>query len=481
MDKEKNTVLIIGAGPSGLAAAYELIQLNANLKPVIVEKLPCAGGLARTIYDGKSGIDIGGHRLFTKDKYIENIWKKFLIVQNTPSVDDFLAHRTLTYPKEGADPNFVDDVLLIRKRFSAILKNNKLYSYPIRFSFNTFKNLGLINSIIALASYFKSLICKKDNNNIKNFLINRFGYFLYSMFFDKHSKKVWGLDPSLIINHWPKRRVQRMLFRMPSMWEDEYFYPKYGCSQLWNKMAQYILQNGGEIYFNSEFLNFNLVQDKIVSASVNINNVIKEIQAKYFISTIPIANLIKSFDAPYDIKQYALNLPYRDYILVSLFTSKFNLENNTKFPTVSNKSPCSWIYLQNDDTKASRLQIMNNWSPYMVEDFKDNFIISLEYFCSQNDNLWNMSDYELSKLAISEIEKYNLFSRYDINKSIVIREPKAYPIYSGSYQYIDKIKKYLGQYDNLFLSGRNGLHQYINMDYAMVCGINIARDIVKKV
>ncbi len=481
MDDHKHNVLIIGAGPSGLALAYELIKLDSNITPILIEKLSCAGGFARTIYDSGSGIDLGGHRLFTKDKYIESIWKKFLEVQNTPSIDDFLAHRSISYPKSGADPNFIDDVLLIRKRFSSIIQNGKIYSYPIRFGLNTFKNLGFVNSIKALCSYFKALIFRKKADNVENFLINRFGIFLYNLFFNKHSKKVWGIEPSQIKNDWQKTRVQRSLFALPALWEDEYYYPKYGCSQLWNKMTEYIIDNGGQVLFNCEFIGFKISDNRIISANVRLNGEIKEISADFYASSIPISELIKSIDAPYDIKQYALNLSYRDYILVNFYTTKFNLKNYTKFPTVNDITPDSWVYLQTPNTIASRMQIMNNWSPYLVEDFKNNYLISIEYFCNQNDELWNMSDYELTKLAISECERYNFFTRYDIARTKVIRELKAYPVYCGTYNHINEITEYIKKYKNLYLMGRCGLHKYINMDSAMVCGINIARDIIKRI
>ncbi|MBR2069603.1 MAG: NAD(P)-binding protein [Candidatus Gastranaerophilales bacterium] len=479
MDKNKPTALIIGAGPSGLALAYELIQLNSDIRPVIIDKLPQVGGLSRTIYDDKSGIDLGGHRLFTKDKYVESIWKRFLKEQNAPALDDIHANRNLKFQKTGADPNFKDDVLLLRKRFSSVIKDKKKINYPIRFNPDTFKKLGFASSSQALLSYLKALVFKRNEKNFEDFLINKFGRYLYNLYFKEHSKKVWGVEASELVNEWGRERIQKSLFSANKIWEDEYYYPKYGCSQLWDKMAQYIIDNGGDIILNCEFLNFEIKQDNIISAKVKCPNLISDISANYFISSIPISDIIKSVEAPFDIKQNALNLPYRDYILVSLYTTKFNLKNTTKYPTLNDVTPDNWIYLQEKNTIASRLQIMNNWSPYLVEDFKNKYLVSLEYFCNKNDDLWNLSDDEITKLALSECEKYGFFDRYDIYKTKVIRELKAYPVYSGTYKYINKIKNHLKTYKNLYLMGRCGEHKYINMDLAMVCGINIARDINK--
>jgi len=457
MDDKNFNALIIGAGPSGLALAYELIKLKSNIKPLIIDKLAQTGGLARTVYDSNSGIDIGGHRLFTKDKYIEKIWKEFLKIEN---------------------PQIYNDVLMEKQRFSSIIKDEKKYEYPIKFNFETLKQLGFKSSLFAILSYFKALIFKRSEDNIENFLINRFGLYIYNKFFKEHTKKIWGISPEKLFNEWDKNRIQKSLFSIPGFCKDEFYYPKYGCSQLWDKMAQYIIDNGGEIILNCEFKKFRFCGDyKIISAVVEHQGKLKEIPAKYFISSIPLPELVKTIDTPYDIKQNALNLKYRDYIIVSMYSKKFNLKNTTKFETKNNITPDNWIYLQEKDTIASRMQIMNNWSEYLV---RNDYLISFEYFCFENDNLWNLPDEELANLAISEAEKYHLFKKSDVYKTKVIREKKAYPIYTGTYRHINKIKDYLKNYKNLYIMGRYGEHKYINMDYAMVCGITIARDINKR-
>lgn len=479
MDKNKN-ILIIGAGPSGLALAYELIQLKSDIKPVIIDKLPVVGGLSRTIYDESSGIDIGGHRFITKDKYIKSIWFKFLDVQGAPSMDDILAGRNVFYPKCGKDPNVSDDVFLIRRWFSSIIQNNIKYKFPIVFNFDTLKKLGLKSSLIAIFDYLKSLCFTSNPNNLEDFLISRFGFFLYNMFFKKHIEKIWGLEPSEIIHELDNKKIQKNIFSPLKFWEDKYYYPKYGCSQLWNKMAQYIIDNGGTIILNCNFLDFKFSDNKLISAVVECDNMVREISAKYFASSIPLSDLIKALDAPFDVKQNALNLKYRDYISVSFYTNNFNIVNNKKFKTYRNIAPENRIYLQNDKTCSSRLQIMNNLSPYLIDDFKNNFIISLEYFCSVGDYIWNLSDDKLIEFAYNDVLNYGLFDKNNVYKTKVIREQKAYPIYCGNYKYIDKIRNYIKQIPNLYIMGSNGEHKYINMDSAMVCGINIAREINKK-
>ncbi len=487
--------LIIGAGPSGLAVAYELIKNNSGITPVIIEKLNCAGGLSRTVYDGPLGVDIGGHRLFTKNKYVQSIWDEFLEVQNAPSIDDIYCDRDIKYPKIGKDPNKEDDVMLIRKRYSSIIYNKKSFQYPIKMNFETLSNLGFKTSFCAGLSYIKSLLFKRKENNLEDFLINRFGQVLYEIFFKSYTKKVWGVNASVLSSEWGHQRIRKLSllktvlnalfsklnfikFKKETSLIDEFYYPKYGCSQLWDKMAEYIEANGGKILYNSEFVDFSIKGNKIISLKYKNNGQINELIANYFISSMPISDLIKGLDCPFDIKQIALNLPYRDYILVSFYTDDFYIKNKTKFKTVNNITPECWIYLQEKDAIASRIQIMNNWSPYLVGDFRKNYLVSLEYFANKGDDLWNLSDEKIIELAITECEKYNLFSKKNIIKSLVLRELKAYPSYFGSYYNINRVFNYLGRFENLYLTGRNGKHQYNNMDEAMVCGINVAREII---
>ena len=457
MNNNEKIAVIIGAGPSGLALAYELLVSKKNIKPIIIEKLPCVGGLSRTVYFDNLGIDIGGHRLYTKDEYVKSIWDRFLTVQNSPSIDDIMANREIKYPKVGKDPNKNDDVMLIRQRHSSIIFENKFFTYPLKFNFETFSKLGFKTSFIAGCSYIKSIFVKQKENNLEDFMINRFGVVLYSIFFKDYTKKVWGVDASQLSSEWGHERIRKLsLFKtllnsllsgfkiFKSKKEtsliDEFFYPKYGCSQLWNLMADFIVKNGGEIIFNSEFDSFNVQDDKIISIKYKNNNEIREIFANYFISSAPICDIIKGIDAPFDVKQNALNLPYRDYILASFYTNALNLKNYTKFPTVNNITPDCWIYLQEKDAIAARIQIMNNWSPYLVGDFKNKYLVSLEYFVNETDDFYKMTDDEIINFAVNECEKYQLFKKENVIKTKIVRELKAYPSYFGTYANIDKIK-----------------------------------------
>lgn len=498
MNKDKKTVVIIGAGPSGLAAAYELVEKSSDFTPVIIEKLPCVGGISRTVYRNGMGVDIGGHRLYTNDEYVKSIWFKFLKIQNSPSIDDICAKRNNVYPIEGLNPNEEDDVMLLRRRFSSIIYNSEFFPYPLKFSLKTFLKLGLFTSFYAGLSYIKSMIFKRKEVTLEDFMINRFGEVLYSIFFKDYTKKVWGKDASELSCEWGHQRIRKLSlfktilnsilsqfkflkFKKETSLIDEFYYPKFGCSQLWDLMAKHIENKGGKIIYASEFEDFTLHNDTILSVKYkNSSGRVVEIPANYVISTIPIKDLIKGLDAPFDIKQDALNLPYRDYILVSFYCDKFNLKNITDYKTVNNITPDCWIYLQERDAIAARIQIMNNWSPYLVKDFREKYLISLEYFVNETDDFWNQDDSEIIEIAQNEAAKYNLFSKENILDAFVVRQKKAYPAYFGTYKNIDKIKNYLSNFKNLYLAGRNGQHKYNNMDEAMVCGITVARDIINK-
>ena len=489
MKKNDKTVVILGAGPCGLSVAYELIAKKSNIKPIIIEKLPVVGGLSRTVYKDGLGVDIGGHRLHTQFDYIKSIWDKFLTVQNAPSVDDICVNRENKYPEIGKNPNEEDDVMLIRQRFSSIIYENNFYRYPLSFSFETLKKLGLKTSILAGFSYLKTFFSKREEKSLEDFMINRFGCVLYNIFFKDYTKKVWGVEPSVLSSEWGHQRIRKLSlfktilnsvldkfkfikFKRETSLIDKFFYPKFGCSQLWAKMAQYICEHGGEIILNSEFDSFNIENGRIIGVKYkNSNNEIVENSANYVVSTIPISELILGLDAPYDIKQNAINLPYRDYILVSFYVDEFNLKNYSNYKTVNNITPDCWIYLQERDAIAARIQIMNNWSPYLVGDFKKNYLISLEYFVNEGDEFWNMTDDEIISIAQKEASKYNLFSKKSILKSFVVKEKKAYPSYFGTYKHLDKIKNHLNEFDNLYLSGRNGQHKYNNMDHSILTAI----------
>ncbi len=484
--------IIIGAGPAGLSAAYHLITETENVKPIIIEKTNSVGGISKTITENGNATDIGPHRLFSKNQEIINLWEKLLPLQGSPAIDDKILNRHATLKTGGPNPENVDNVMLKRKRFSRIFYLGKFFDYPISLKVETILNLGLKRTTKAGFSYLKSCIHKVPEHSLEDFMINRFGKVLYKMFFEKYTEKVWGIHPSNISKEWGEQRIKGISlskvlinallspFKLISKNKketsliEEYYYPKFGCSQLWQIMADAITSNGGEILFNTNVTKFGIQDGKIYNVTATCQNEEKIYNADYIISSMPIKELISGMEnVPNDVKYVAENLQYRDYILASYLAKDVNLPNNTKFPTINNIAPDSWIYLQDDNIKAGRIHIMNNFSPYTVKDFEHNTLINLEYFCNENDELWSKQDDELLDFGISEFKKLGVLNKENIINSKCIRVKKAYPAYFGVYKDFDKIKSYLNSITNLYCIGRNGQHKYNNMDHSILSGIEV--------
>lgn len=489
--------VIIGAGPAGLSAAYNFLTKTDDVLPIILEELDCVGGISRTVHHNGNGIDLGGHRLFSKNQDILNFWEEILPLQGKPPIDDKILGRKITVSETGPDPDKTDKVMLKRKRVSRIYYLRKFFDYPISLKASTILNMGIGRTFVAGMSYIKSCFVKREEKSLEDFMINRFGTVLYKMFFEKYTQKVWGLHPRDISKEWGEQRIKGLSLskavlnallsplklisnkQKETSLIEEYFYPKFGCGQLWEYMADEIRRMGGEIRLNTKVLGFDF-EDGVIKAvnTVRTNqdyNNPEKFQGNFYISSMPIKDLVSGLgeEVPEDVKRIAEELPYRDYILVGFYCNKINLKNNTKIPTINNICPDSWIYIQEDDITAGRLQIMNNWSPYLVKDFEHKVFISLEYFCNEGDEMWNMSDEDMIKFGISELEKLNVVKSEDILDSVRVKVKKAYPAYFGVYKDFGAVKDFITGIPNLYCVGRNGQHKYNNMDHSMLSGIEV--------
>ena len=502
--------VIIGAGPAGLSAAYNLLKNTEDIKPIILEELDCVGGISRTVHHNGNGIDLGGHRLFSKNQEILDFWEEILPLQGKPPIDDKILHREITLSPTGPDPDETDRVMLKRRRVSRIFYLRKFFDYPVSLKASTILNMGLGRTFNAGMSYLKSCVHKVPEKTLEDFMINRFGKVLYKMFFEKYTQKVWGLHPSEISKEWGEQRIKGLSLskavlnailsplKLISSKEketsliEEFYYPKYGCGQVWEFMANEIVKMGGEIHFNTKVTDFETDGNKILSVNALRNDGRSEkFRGNFFISSMPVKDLVEGLGArvPENIAAVAKNLPYRDYILAGFYCNKINLKNNTKIPTINNICPDCWIYIQEDDITAGRLQIMNNWSPYLVKDFRDKVFISLEYFCNEGDELWNKSEKEMIDFGLSELQKLNIVNPEDVIDTVRVKVKKAYPAYFGSYKDFDIVKNYLNSIENLYCIGRNGQHKYNNMDHSMLSGIEavnvikggLSKDILWKV
>lgn len=494
-NNDKKRVVIIGAGPAGLTAAYKLTE-SREYCVTVIEKESFVGGIARTVNHNGNRIDIGGHRFFSKSTEVMDLWQEIMPVQGKPSADDILLDREKPLSPGGPDPEKEDDVLLVRSRVSRILYLRKFFDYPISLKPQTIINMGLKKTMAAGITYLKSQVIKREEVTLEDFMINRFGTALYKMFFKEYTSKVWGRDPSEISADWGAQRIKGLsltkavvyMLKKPFMSKElnqdkvetsliELFsYPKKGPGQLWEIMAEEVENRSGEILFDSKVVGIKATNRVIKSVVVESNSQKHEIEADYFISTMPICELIAGLDTavPTDVKDVALNLPYRDFITVGLLVNKLKIKNTTKLKTLADLVPDCWIYVQEPAVKMGRIQIFNNWSPYMVKDFENTVWIGLEYFCNEGDELWSKSDDDFIKFAIDEAVNIGLIEDGNVFDSIRINVEKAYPAYFGTYEKFDVVKEYLNGFNNLFCVGRNGQHRYNNMDHSMLTAIEAA-------
>ena len=490
-------VVIIGAGPAGLTAAYELSKFPEKFSVTVLEESDTFGGIARTVNHNGNRMDMGGHRFFSKVAEVNDWWEKMIPTQGKPAKDYVALGRTCTVNEGGPDPDKIDRVMLRRNRLSRIFFRDKFFNYPITLSMATLKNMGFGTTIAVGFSYMWSAFFKRQENSLEDFYINRFGKKLYSMFFENYTENLWGRHPRNISPEWGKQRVkglsilvilrtmlEKFFNRTPRKVEtsliEEFAYPKLGPGQLWELTAQDAAQNGVNIIKRAKVIKIRKNSTNIVEAVTYVKGGAEfDLPCDILISSMPLKDLVGGMnDVPEKIRAIAEGLPYRDYMTVGVLVSKLNLQNETDIKTVNDIIPDDWVYVHNRNVKMGRFQVYNNWSPYMVRDAR--FVwMGLEYFCNEGDELWSRSDENFAAFAIDEMVKMNLID--DSSKVTdwhVERVKKAYPAYFDTYKDIENLRAYLDTIDNLFCVGRNGQHRYNNIDHSMCTSFEAVKNIL---
>jgi len=488
--------VIIGGGPAGLTAGYELLKNKGEFEVVLLEETQEFGGISRTVRYNGNRMDIGGHRFFSKSKRVTDWWYEILSPQGAPAVDDKMLSREVPLVRGGLDPEKEDDIMLTRTRVSRIYYKNAFFDYPVTLKWATIKNMGFFTTMNAGFSYLGACMKKLPEENLENFYINRFGRVLYSMFFEGYTEKLWGRPPKQISADWGAQRVKGLSIKavlkdifgkmtnsqkeVETSLIESFSYPKFGPGQLWEKTAAKITGMGGDIRKGCKVIGVNNENGTIKSVTYERDGQAYTESADIVISSMPIKDLVNAMNnPPKDIKRIANGLPYRDFITVGLLVNKLKIKNTTKSPTVNNIVPDCWIYVQDGSVKLGRIQIFNNWSPYMVKDFKNKVWIGLEYFCDEGDSMWNMSDKDFTDFAIGELAKIGVIDKEDVVDTHREKVKKAYPAYFDTYSEIDKVIEYLDGNDNLFCVGRNGQHRYNNMDHSMMTAFEVV-DAIRK-
>jgi protoporphyrinogen oxidase len=448
-------VIIIGAGPAGLTAAYALCK--AEIGSIVLEKDQAVGGISRTANYKGYYFDIGGHRFFTKVEAVEDIWREVL-----------------------------GENLLRRNRLSRIFYNKKLFYYPLR-PLNALLGLGPWNSILIAASYLLArLLPSKQEVTFEQWVSNRFGKRLFEIFFKTYTEKVWGISCNEISAEWAAQRVKGLSLitalknsiirdqnhkgkkKVIKTLIDEFDYPKYGPGMMWQAMVDIIQCHGSQVCLGKEVEGIQWSGSRIEAIEVRGNGQLELIYGSDFISSMPIREALQKFkpDIPKEVLDAANDLKYRDFLTVALIVDKPDI------------FPDTWLYIHDPDVKVGRIQNFKNWSPFMVLD-PDKTCLGLEYFCFEGDSLWNKPDDELIEIGRRELETLGLASGNEVEDGTVVRMPKAYPIYDSNYRKsLDTVRQFLKRFDNLQSVGRNGMHRYNNQDHSMLTGLLSAENIL---
>ena len=451
MDQQQTSekrVVVIGAGPAGLTAAYELAKLN--LRPLVLEKGERVGGLACTEDYKGFFFDMGGHRFFTKVKEVNAMWQQIL-----------------------------GEKFMRRPRLSRIYYNQKFFDYPLK-PLNALAGLGLWESILISLSYIKWRVRPYPREEtFEQWVTNRFGKRLFQIFFKAYTEKVWGISCSELKAEWAAQRIKDLSLKtvLLSMFVkpkktiktliDQFDYPQQGPGMMWNAVKEQVERRGGLVRLNTNVAAIRIKGNCIDSVLVANNGHREIIQGTDFISSMPITEFIKKLDPapPREVLEAAEKLKYRDFLTVCLIVNKPNL------------FPDNWIYIHDPEVKLGRIQNFKNWSPDMVPDVGKTSL-GLEYFCTEGDELWKMSDAELIELGKQELERIGLALPADIDDGCVFRVAKAYPIYDSDYgDYLATVKNFVSRVENYQTIGRNGLHRYNNQDHSMVTGMLAVRNL----
>ncbi len=484
----------MGAGPAGLTAAYELLH-RTDIIPIVIEKSTYMGGISRTINYKGNRMDIGGHRFFSKSDRVMEWWLNILPLQRQTGEEQQIAYqgstRTVRSNENARAPESADRVMLLRSRKSRIYFLRKFFEYPIRLSKDTLVKLGALRTVRIGVSYVRSALFPIRNvNSLEQFFINRFGRELYLTFFKSYTEKVWGVPCNEISAEWGEQRIKglsvtktilhfvKQKFRTrkdlaqkntETSLIEQFMYPKYGPGQMWEEVARIVTAKGGQILTGLNVTKIHIEGDRVtaITALGDPTGEAQRLEGDFFFSTLPIKELINDMqtEVPDQIREISDGLIYRDFITVGLLLSK--LKVNDRHEQSRKLISDNWIYIQEPDVVAGRLQIFNNWSPYMVAD-ANTVWVGVEYFCYEGDELWRKPDAEMAQLAAAELDKIGIIEQADVLDSTVIRMPKTYPAYFGSYSRFPVLRQYLDRFENLFLVGRNGMHKYNNQDHSML-------------
>lgn len=502
------TAIIIGAGPAGLTAALEFLR-HSDVKPIVLEASHEIGGIARTVRYKGNRMDIGGHRFFSKSDRVMAWWLEQLPIERVDGAD---VPRVIRYQNQtrmvdcasevrASKAAAPDCVMLVRERRSRIYFLRRFFDYPITLTADTLRKLGWMRALAVGCSYCSSQLAPiRPEKSLEDFLINRFGRQLYLTFFKSYTEKVWGRACSEIPAEWGAQRIKGLSLRSAvehfiktrsglrvngdrvngteTSLIENFLYPKLGAGQMWENVAEQVLAAGGEIHLGCKVVGIHTAGSCVTAVDAcDENGVQKKFCADHFLSTMPMRELVDAMHAtgtaiPTNVKEVSDGLVYRDFITVGILAERLGVTEPG-----GGMLKDTWIYIQEPDVQAGRLQIYNNWSPYMVEAGK--VWIGVEYFCNEGDALWTMTDEDLKSFAAGELEKIGILKTCAVLDAHVVRVAKTYPAYFGSYERFGELRTFTDGFENLFLIGRNGMHKYNNQDHSMLTAMQAVENVLR--
>jgi len=497
--------IIIGAGPAGLTAAYELLQ-RTDIIPIVLEKSGYIGGISRTMDYKGNRMDMGPHRFFSKSDRVMDWWLKMFPLQATDK-EVLTVHyqnksRTVGAGEQAA-PGDPDKVMLVIKRLTRIYFLRKFFAYPLQLSMGMLRTLGLIRTIKILFSFlWVRLFPRKPEKSLEDFIINKFGKQLYLLFFKDYTEKVWGVPCHEISAEWGAQRIKGVSLskaigqavkslgrrkgkdlgqkEVETSLIEQFLYPKKGPGSLWEEVARQVQDLGGKVYLNQDVTQICQAEGAI-EAVTTVDSVTGEVrtwEGDYFFSTMPVQELIAGLDGsvPNEVREIAAGLQYRDFINVGILLKQLSARNKQGiYEKLELKD--NWIYIQERDVKVGRLMIYNNWGDGMIKDPNTTWI-GMEYFCNKTDGFWALDDEAIRQTAIQELEKMELARVEDVLDATVKRMEKTYPAYFGTYDRFEIVRGFTDKFANLFLVGRNGMHKYNNADHSMLTAMVAVDNII---
>jgi protoporphyrinogen oxidase len=470
---------------------------RSDVLPLVFEADSQVGGISKTIVHCGNRMDLGGHRFFSKSDWVMKWWQELLPIAAAEMSAAAEKQIELAYHGRRTTLNSVDvgtsdpdRVMLVRSRLSRIFYRRRFFDYPLKLNAATLGNLGAAYTAQIGASYVRARIAPRNpERSLEDFLINRFGDKLYRTFFKDYTEKVWGVPCSEISAEWGAQRIKGLSVSK-AVWNavakpfraagdtrqkntetsliERFLYPKLGPGQMWEEAARRVISSGGSVHVGQEVVALHTRDGRVEAVDVRDlqSGETRRQACDYLVSTMPVKRLVGLL-GPTDteVHRIASALPYRDFMTAGLLVRRMRPSSGVSSP--NGMPPDNWIYVQEPDVKLGRLQIFNNWSPYLVSD-PETIWLGLEYFCAEGDELWSMRDDTFLSFAARELAKIGLIDLADVMDGTVVRVPKAYPAYFGEYRGIGRVRAWLDGWSNVFAVGRNGMHRYNNQDHSML-------------